>query len=206
MGEPGSGPDPPEAARQARAAVRASVTKELRIKELRIQVRRGVEGFLQELLDSPANAWVWGVNSAELARALWREGLILVYRLLFILKLEASAAPDRAFGFVATSRWRSTYSPAGLAEPVRAVLDRGADAGGRLEGALRALWELFASGMRSGDLEVRPLGGMIFARDATPLLDRLSWGDRAVARLLDALLWLPGEGEAERERVRYGAL
>jgi len=65
---------------------------------------------------------------------------------------------------------------------------------------------LFAEGMSSSELEIKPLGGMLFGRGATPLLDQLRWGEQAVARLLDALLWTPGEGGAARERVHYGAL
>jgi hypothetical protein len=71
---------------------------------------------------------------------------------------------------------------------------------------LRTLWRLFAEGMSSSELEIKPLGGMLFGRDATPLLAELCWGEQAVARLLDALLWTPGEGGAARERVHYGAL
>ncbi|TNF24073.1 MAG: hypothetical protein EP329_25795 [Deltaproteobacteria bacterium] len=193
-------PDLAEAARLAQSTV---------TKKLRLQARRAIEGFLQELLDHPDNAAVraeW-TDAGELARALWREGLILVYRLLFVFKLESSADPARAFSFAATSLWRNTYSPnTALARLVRRVLDDGADSGGFLESGLRALWRMFANGMSSSELEIRPLGGMLFGRDATPLLDRLTWGERGVARLLDALLWTPGDGRTERERVHYGAL
>ena len=193
----------PELTEAARLA-QSSVTK-----KLRLQARRAIEGFLQELLDHPDNAAVraeWP-DSAELARALWREGLILVYRLLFVFKLESSADPARAFSFAATSLWRNTYSPnTALARLVRRVLDEGADSGGFLEAGLRTLWRMFAEGMSSSELEIRPLGGMLFGHDATPLLDRLTWGERGVARLLDALLWTPGDGRTERERVHYGAL
>mgnify|MGYP000305458831 CR=1 FL=1 len=43
---------------------------------------------------------------------------------------------------------------------VRDILDRGADTGGFLEQGLRTLWRLFADGMSSSELEVKPLGGM----------------------------------------------
>ncbi|MBI4864720.1 MAG: hypothetical protein HY815_31365, partial [Candidatus Riflebacteria bacterium] len=65
-------------------------------KELRSQARAAVEGFLQEVLDDPRNREALAAHSdtGALARELWREGLILVYRLLFVLKLESS--PDLA--------------------------------------------------------------------------------------------------------------
>jgi len=193
-------PDLAEAARLAQSSV---------TKKLRLQARRAIEGFLQEVLDHPDNVAIraeWP-DSAALAKALWREGLILVYRLLFVFKLESSADPARAFSFAATSLWRNTYSPnTALARMVRRVLDQGADSGGFLESGLRALWRMFAEGMSSSELEIKPLGGMLFGEGATPLLDRLSWGERGVAKLLDALLWTPGDGKTERERVHYGAL
>ncbi|MCC6513670.1 MAG: hypothetical protein IT187_06625, partial [Geothrix sp.] len=198
-------PDLADAARLAQSQV---------TKKLRVQARKAIEGFLQEVLDSPENqADLCEAGSSEaLARQLWREGLILVYRLLFVFKLESSADPARAFSFASTSLWRRTYSPStshdmGDGESlVHKVLHQGIDSGSFLESGLRTLWRMFAEGMSSSELEIKALGGMLFGEGATPLLDRLAWGERAVARLLDALLWTPVEGRAERERVHYGAL
>lgn len=193
-------PDLTEAARLAQSSV---------TKKLRLQARRAIEGFLQEVLEHPANAQALADRSdrQQLAQQLWSEGLITVYRLLFVFKLESSADPARAFSFAATSLWRNTYSPnTALADLVRRVLDEGKESGGFLEAGLRTLWRMFAEGMSSSELEIKPLGGMLFGRDATPLLDQLQWGEQAVARLLDALLWTPGEGVSMRERVHYGAL
>lgn len=78
-----AGPDLVEKARLQQARV---------TKELRAQARQAVERFIQEILDHPANQeWFKAETDREaLARKLWREGLVTVYRLLFILKLEAS--------------------------------------------------------------------------------------------------------------------
>jgi len=193
----------PELTEAARLA-QSSVTK-----KLRLQARRAIEGFLQEVLEHPTNAQELADRSdrQQLAQQLWSEGLITVYRLLFVFKLEASDNPARAFSFKDTSLWRYTYSPnTALADLVRRVLDEGKESGGFLEAGLRTLWRLFAEGMSSSELEIKPLGGMLFGRAATPLLGQLQWGEQAVARLLDALLWTPGEGVTMRERVHYGAL
>lgn len=183
-------------------------------KKLRQQARAAVEKFVQGVYDNPKNAEqraAWqqldSDARAKLAKELWREGLILVYRLLFVLKLESDADPARVFSFAATSLWRQTFSPStGLAPIVRRVLDDGADTGGLLEGGLRSLFRLFVEGLVSRELTVRPLGGALFGPEAMPRLEALRWGERAVSHLLDALLWTPADGKIERERVHYGTL
>lgn len=175
--------------------------------ELRKQARRAVEGFVQAVLDHPKNhaALADVASQPELAQALWREGLILVYRLLFVFKLESSGERARAFSFASSPLWRQTYSPSvALARHVDRV-KKGEDTGGLLEGGLRALFRLFAEGLDSSELTIRPLGGMLFGAHATPQLDALAWGEPAVAGLLDQLLWTQA-GKGGRQRVHYGPL
>lgn len=199
-------PDLTERARLAQATV---------TKKLREQARQAIEGFIQEVYDNPKNQeWRAGVkDSAALAKQLWREGLVFAYRFLFIFKLEASSDPARAFSFASTSLWRNTYSPSqalagGTPERnlVRLVIDKNAETGGLLESSIRALFKAFAEGLTSSELRITPLGGALFGSQSTPLLDGLTWGDRAVAVLLDRLLWTPGGGAGGRERVHYGTL
>lgn len=189
-----------EAARLAQSTV---------TKQLREQARAAVEGFLQGVLEHPDNAAAragWTDLDAT-ARELWREGLVMVYRLLFVFKLEASPDPARAFSFATTSPWRNTYSPnLALAPLAQAVLLEGKDTGGYLEASLRALWRMFSHGISSNELSVKALGGALFGEQATPLLDGLKWGDEAVARLLVALLWTPGRRGEQPRHVHYGAL
>jgi hypothetical protein len=179
-------------------------------KELRVQARQAIEGFVQEVLDHPDNREAIGEHTdrAALARQLWREGLVLIYRLLFVLKGEANDDPARCFGFASTSLWRNTYSPSlALAPFARRVLDDGAETGHLLEAGLRSLFRLFTDGLECTELRVKPLGGALFGTEATPLLSRLHWGERAAAHLLDHLLWTTaGRGRQSRERVHYGPL
>jgi len=178
-------------------------------RKLRQQARAAVERFIQAVLDDPHNAdtvRAW-TDPQTTARQLWQEGLVLVYRLLFTLKLESAADPARAFSFASQALWRQTYSPAVALAPIaRQVLDHGADSGAMLADGLRALFRPFAQGLESSELAVKPLGGALFGADATPLLGPLKWSEQAVALLLDSLLWTPGDGKTERERVHYGAL
>lgn len=202
---PNGVPEIPELTDAARLA-QSVVTK-----KLRGQARRAVEDFINELLVHPANAGqraTWP-SGPELAATLWRESLVLVYRLLFIFKLESCADPAQAFSFATTSLWRNTYSPnTALGGLVRKVIDEGADTGGMLEGGLRALFRLFSQGLSSRELKVTALGGMLFGKEAMPILEQegLRWGERAVAKLLGHLLWTSGDGKGERERVHYGTL
>ena len=168
-------------------------------KELRGQARGAIEGFLQAVLDrNPGH----GASAA----ALWAEGLVLVYRLLFILKLESASDPAHAFSFAATPLWRKALSPNQALGPlVRRHLDRGHDTGRMLEDGLRTIFRVFRDGIDCGGLSIAALGGALFGEGATPVLDALSWGDRAVAVLLDRLLWTTPKGRP-RERVHYGAL
>lgn len=179
-------------------------------KELRVQARQAVERFIQEVLDHPENQDILAEHTdrSQLAKALWHEGLITVYRLLFVLKLESNDDPARLFSFASGSLWRNTFSPSvALAPLARAVLDRGAETGRMLEDGLRNLFRLFAEGLECTEMPVKPLGGNLFGRDAAPILAGLHWGERAVAHLLDQLLWTsPKRGSVSRERVHYGPL
>jgi hypothetical protein len=176
--------------------------------KLRQQAQQAVVGFVQALLDDDENRGRWPKDRPrqERARDLWHEALIVVYRLLLILCLEDAPEAARRFSFASTALWRGTYSPRSALPPVvRRVLDQQADTGSFLADGLRALFEMFASGLRTLELRVDPLGGAIFGSDATPLLTPLHWSEQAVAVLLDNLLWTPA-GRDQRQRVHYGSL
>lgn len=175
-------------------------------KELRQQARSAIEGFVQAVLDHPANVALHSHDRDALAAMLWQEALILVYRLLFILKLESAADSARAFSFAATSLWRGSLSPnVALGPLVRRHIDLGQETGTMIEHGLRAVFAAFRDGLSCSELSIAPLGGALFGAGTTKLLDDLVWGDRAAALLLDRLLWTMGKGRG-RERVHYGAL
>lgn len=88
---------------------------------------------------------------------------------------------------------------------MREVLDRGRESGEFLEQGIRRLFSMFADGLTCSELNVQPLGGALFGDNTTPLLSSLKWGERAVAGMLDRLLWTSPPGKS-RERVHYGPL
>ena len=167
---------------------------------LRRQARDAIIGFINAVLDNTSDCG--GLDAAQL----WQEALVLVYRLLFILKLEAPNQDGAGFSFASTRLWRTALSPNQALGPlVRRHLDRGIDTGQMLETGLRTLFAIFRDGLSCSELHVTPPGGGLFGAAATPLLDRLDWSDRAVAILLDRLIWTTTPG-GERARVHYGSL
>ena len=179
-------------------------------KELRVQARQAIEGFIQEILGHPDNREYFSKidNKERLARELWREGLVVIYRLLFIFKLEASDDPARLFSFASTSLWRNSFSPSiSLAPHVKSILEQGMQTGSLLEDGLKNVFRLFNKGLQCTELNVKPLGGGLFGTNATLILSNLCWGENAVAILLDRLLWTSRRrGSSARERVHYGSL
>src|SRR5262249_12717298 len=77
-------PELTEAARLSQARV---------TRDLREQARHAIEGFVQSVLDNPANRQIGDLQ--QRADELWREALALIYRLLFFLKLESTAESAR---------------------------------------------------------------------------------------------------------------
>lgn len=179
-------------------------------KDLREQARHAIREFIQELIDHPDNQTILAeyADKTALAKDLWHEGLITVYRLLFILKLESTDDPARSFSFASTSLWRNTFSPTvALAPIVRRVLEQGAQTGRLLQDGLRALFRMLSDGLQCTELNVRPMAGALFAPATTPILGRLHWSETAIAKLLDNLLWTrSARGATARERVHYGPL
>ncbi len=179
-------------------------------RDLRSQARKAVEAFIQEVFSHSENreALIGYTDKERVARNLWHEGLIVVYRLLFILKLEASDDPARCFEFASSSLWRNSFSPSvALARHASDVLKKGSETGRFLEDGLRALFSMFAGGLQSTELQIKPLNGALFGPNSMPFLTGLRWGDRAVAHLLDRLLWTPAQrGSDSRKRVHYGSL
>ncbi len=170
-------------------------------KSLRSQARMAIEGFLQSVLDQTPDG-----DPVPTPDILWRQALTIVYRLLFILKLESSADPGGGFSFAASESWRRSFSPNRALGPlVRRHLDLGHDTGSLLEDGLRILFQVCREGLVHTTLSIAPLGRGLFDPEATASIDALRWGERAVAVLLDRLLWTVPRGQA-RERVHYGSL
>ncbi len=181
-------------------------------KDLRGQARQAVEGFIQSILENPANAGTLRQYAAQgdTAQALWRESLIMVYRLLFILRGESGGRETPPFSFASSSLWRNTYSPSraqpgNLAWVAQKIREDGIPSGTFMEAGLRALFHMFAGGLDATELHIAPLGGALFGVQSTPLLNELQWGEQGCALLLDNLLRAPrGKGKTRTKmRLSY---
>ncbi len=103
----------PRAAGVLPEVIEAARLSHARVTEaLRVQAREAIEGFLNSVLQETGNRC-----EALCAERLWAEGLILVYRILFTLKLE-SAGPEHGASFTASRLWRETLSPGRVLAPV----------------------------------------------------------------------------------------
>ncbi|MFN7954350.1 MAG: hypothetical protein U0610_21670 [bacterium] len=177
--------------------------------ELRSQAREAIEGFVQEVLKlssaQPRNPRR-SPRPGNPGPDFWREGSITVYRLLFILKLESTDDPARAFPFASSSLWRKTFSPStALAPFVRARLDEQAETGALLETGLRNLFRMFTEGLAAPEIHVAPLGGALFGPNATPLLTSPALG-RPPWPTSSTGPTEPQRSGRARERVYYGPL
>jgi hypothetical protein len=166
------------------------------------RVRAGLKAFLQGVLDHPANGRRWSrlsrARGQALAAELWREGLLLTCRLLFLLHGEASGA----FPFAKTAWWHDGYSPgSALGEMARRILDSGS---APLEAGLRRLFAGWEDGFPANPGCPRP-AGRLFRRAETPLLEACAWGDGCAA-LLDDLIESVGDRKVEDLSRAYEAL
>ncbi len=180
-------------------------------KDLRKQAREAVEGFVQEVLDHPENREPLAeftdrqrVGPAALARGAGHR---------LSLAVHPQAGVERQSGAVLLVRLDKPLAQLVLAQHRPGRL-RAAGARTRAprpagcwnRGCVRCSGCLKRASQCS-ELHVKPLGGVLFGKVTTPLLSRLRWSERAVAWLLDRLLWTPKKRGADtRERVHYGPL
>jgi hypothetical protein len=144
-------------------------------------------GIFTELEKSPAGRRID-------SRATFEQSVTIVYRLLFLLFAESRAL---------VPTWHYVYREAytidalcrrALLQPTRKGLWR----------ALQAIGRLAHQGCRAGDLVLTPFNGRLFSPAHTPLAERASVADAAIAQALISLATTPGR--TGRERIAYGDL
>lgn len=176
------------------------------IRQLRERIRDSLVSFLQAVLDAPENREHFESLAASdtTAQRLWRDGLLLVYRLVFILRLEAVCERGTSFGFIGTPAWRTHYSLAAAAQILCTRRNDHPNEASLVERVHRCC-SCFVDGMPSDGLRILPLGGGLFDRAATTLLDSLHWDEATTGALLLALTW-QNVSDKGRARVEYAQL
>lgn len=149
------------------------------LKQLRIQARLALVGFIRSLLGQPGNRERLTSDAPE--EQLWLEGLRLASRLLFLIQLERSpAAPP----FVRDRAWQNQLSPTRVLGPMaRALLTTSTAVDGAVVRGLRAAFKALDQNAP----------GLLPSSDQM-LIVSLEWNDTAAARLLAPLLWLENRG------------
>jgi hypothetical protein len=176
--------------------------------DLGSQVQQAVVRFLQGLLDHPANqARLRRPITDETLRALYHETLRLLYRLLFILYAE-----DLALLPVDMLTYREGYSLKRLLQRAEgdatAPLAESDPNGSFFQASLQALFRLLRRGAHLGpEGEIRPYGGPLFDPAGTDTLDKLAWGNAALADVLNLLIRVPApRGQVGKVRLSYREL
>ncbi|HMA96033.1 MAG TPA: hypothetical protein VKP30_25275 [Polyangiaceae bacterium] len=178
---------------------------------LREQVRHAAVHFIQGLLDAPENRAHWKTRRDldVVARQLWNEGLVVVYRLLFLLKLESSSDAAQRFRFTQSRTWLSRLSPSiALAKLVCADQRSSGSEPHLVAKRVQELFRLFCEGANLDGAPVVALGGRLFGKDGIPLIEAMHWSAPAVTELLRALLWNNGHRapRGHSERIAYDRL
>lgn len=178
---------------------------------LREQVRHAAVHFIQGLLDAPENRAHWKTRRDldVVARQLWNEGLVVVYRLLFLLKLESSSDAAQRFRFTQSRTWLSRLSPSiALAKLVSGDQRSGGSEPHLVAKRVQELFRLFCEGSNLDGAPVVALGGRLFGKDGIPLIEAMHWSEPAVTELLRALLWNNGHRapRGQSERIAYDRL
>ena len=145
------------------------------------QVRSLLELFLQKTLSRSENArFVESqLGQQQFPRAIWRESLLLIYRLLSVWRVESQAESKEEFSWLDTEEWRRCYSLA-----VGHISNRSS---AELVSQVRLVLRLLSLGGDCDGQAIAPWGGTFFASDATPLLDQLTWDEDSFAAFVTSL-------------------
>jgi hypothetical protein len=152
------------------------------------QARAALEVFLRNILPHcDLGALAQELDRASLAQQLWHEGLALLFRVLFVAKLERPRKTQQCDPLVARESWQE-HSIVHCLAPLARKLSKNETGlqASSLEKRLRESFDQFRQHHDWG----------IFCAANTALLDQLPWGDENVARFLNQLLNEPGTQEA----------
>jgi hypothetical protein len=162
--------------------------------ELRESIRIALENFVKGLLSDAGNTE--HLRDAT-PQKLFKEGLVFLYRLLFILYAES-----RALLPIGNKTYRESYSM----ESLRDLVDETENllpGEYRIWKSLRALFMMIRDGIDAGDLLLYPYNGGLFSKKETPLLDHCLVPDNCLGIVLQTLSLTAPQRKIGRERISY---
>jgi len=166
--------------------------------ELRESVRKALEDFVRGVMDEPANR----ENLREVdAKELFGQGLIFLYRLLFVLYAES-----RDLLPIGNPIYRENYSLEALRDLVEDPNERFSSGEYWIQKSLQALFKMIKEGVTAGDLMVPAYDGGLFQPDATPLLESCRVPDSCLSRVIETLSVTVPQRRVGRERIAYREL
>ncbi len=172
---------------------------------LRKSIVPSLEAFIHGLLSHEDNQrYFREVEPSELARTLYHESLIYLFRILIVLHAESR-------GLLPIDN--SAYRELSLTS-LRAELAESSDNSRRkgstyLWDRLWKLFDLLECGKNDEKLTFKPLGGQLFSRDALSTFRQLRLSDAAMTRFLEVLLFTTDDTEtldSSRRAIPYDDL
>ena len=169
--------------------------------------RRALELLLEGVRADEANAaWVREVFAeGEPLQGIHREGIYVLYRLLFVLFGEAAVPPALPLD---KPLYRNAYSLERLRLALSGNIDEYAENAYGIWESVKALFRLIDRGATTKEFHIPAYNGGLFGAERAPLLDRAALNDRAfVAALRELTTVTVGKGKnATRDRVSFREL
>lgn len=166
--------------------------------ELRESVRKALEDFVRGIMEEPANREV--LREVD-AKELFGQGLIFLYRLLFVLYAES-----RDLLPIGNPIYRENYSLEALRDLMEDPSARFSSGKYWIQKSLQALFRMIREGVAAGDLMVPAYDGGLFQPDAAPLLESCRVPDSCLATVIETLSVTAPQRRVGRERIAYREL
>lgn len=166
--------------------------------ELRDSVRIALETFVRGMLRNECNREV--LRDVD-PHVLFEQGLIFMYRLLFVLYGESRGLlpiEDRVY--------RESYSFEALRDLIDDQRQQFRPNEYRLWKSLQALFRMIRGGIETEELVVPPYNGGLFSEKAGALLEKCRVSDDCMVEVLQTLSRTQPQKRLGRERIAYGEL
>lgn len=167
--------------------------------DLRDSVRIAIESFIRGIVEEPKNKERLKDLSAK---QLFEQGLVFMYRMLFVLYAESRNLLPRE-----DKLYRENYSLESLRDLVDVHHKEEFAANQyRFWKSLKALFKMINEGVDAGELVVPGFNGGLFSERMAPLLEKIVVPDSIMFTVIDVLSKTEPQKHVGRERIAYHEL